>query len=140
MAEIKGSCLCGAVTYRSDADPIAMANCHCADCQKQTGSAFSTVVVVPKGAFHVEGDSLSSFETMGEETGQPTVRHFCTSCGSPLVTYSQAVPEMAIVKAGTLDDRSWVVPQFDVWCDSAQPWVEGDAERQRFPRSIAAAA
>ncbi len=139
MAEIKGSCLCGNVTYSSDADPIAMANCHCADCQKQTGSAFSTVVVVPKAAFQIEGDTLSSFTTTGDETGKPTARHFCTACGSPVVTYSEAVPDMAIIKAGTLEDASWVEPQIDVWTDSAQPWATEGSERASFPRALSAA-
>ena len=30
------------------------------------------------------------------------------------------------LKAGSLDDRSWLVPVGHVWAESAQPWVEID--------------
>jgi hypothetical protein len=29
-----------------------------------------------------------------------------------------------MLKAGTLDDKSWLEPTIHFWCDSAQPWVE----------------
>ena len=106
-------------------EPGPAMNCHCTDCQRQTGSAFSTFLTVPKAAFHVEGETLSSYTTVGDETGKTTIRHFCTACGSP---------DTVCIKAGTLDDRSWVAPQIDVWCDSAQPWVTADGERPRFGR------
>ena len=40
----------------------------------------------------------------------------------------------AIVMAGSLDDPSWVKPTMEIYCDSAQPWVELSGERQRFPK------
>jgi hypothetical protein len=36
--------------------------------------------------------------------------------------------------AGTLDDASWVKPGMEIFCDSAQPWVNLDGDRQRFPK------
>ena len=29
---------------------------------------------------------------------------------------------LAAIKAGTLDNSSWVKPGIQIWCDSAQPW------------------
>ena len=29
-----------------------------------------------------------------------------------------------MIPAGTLDDTSWVKPTMQIYCDSAQPWVE----------------
>ena len=43
--------------------------------------------------------------------------------------------ELAWIKAGTLDDKSWLNPTLEVWTDSAQPWLQAPAERQTFPRS-----
>ena len=34
-------------------------------------------------------------------------------------------------KAGTLDDKSWLEPQLEVWGRSAQPWVEQVEGRPR---------
>ena len=52
---LTGRCLCGSVTYSADADPIVQAVCHCTNCQRQTGTAFSVVVGVPRAALTVEG-------------------------------------------------------------------------------------
>ena len=48
MSKIVGGCLCGKVRYASTADPVMTAVCHCKDCQKQAGTAFSVIVAVPK--------------------------------------------------------------------------------------------
>jgi hypothetical protein len=140
MPQVQGSCLCGGVTYRADAEPLFTAACHCTNCQKQTGTSFSVVVGVPADAFHVEGDSLSSFTTIGDDHGQEVDRRFCRNCGSPVVTYSPgAAPGLAIVKAGTLDDTSWLEPALHIWTESAQPWVM-TGEAARLPRGVQAPA
>ena len=50
MREMTGGCLCGQVRYSANADPAIVAVCHCKNCQKQTGTAFSVLVGVPKSA------------------------------------------------------------------------------------------
>jgi hypothetical protein len=106
--------------------------CHCADCQRQTGTAFSVVVAVPIDALQVEGDTLATITTTGDLHGQETERRFCSACGSPIVSLSPATPQLAYVKAGTLDDTSWLEPQVEVFGRSAQPWVEQVESRPRL--------
>lgn len=133
MGTIEGGCLCGAVTYSSPAEPVMTAICHCTDCQKQSGSAFSLVVVAPKDGFEVTGEP-AVFETIGEETGKPNLRHFCANCGSPLWSDSPLMPGMVIVKAGTLNDTSGLQPALEVWGRSAHDWVgEAPEGRMRVP-------
>jgi hypothetical protein len=134
MTELRGSCLCGAVTYSCTADPLFTAICHCTECQKQTGTAFSIIVGVPKAAFQVEGNP-STFTTIGDDTHKETIRHFCGNCGSPVVSFAEATPDVVYIKAGTLEDRSWLEPQVHVWASSAQPWLAPD-ERPRFERTV----
>jgi hypothetical protein len=119
---ISGRCLCGAVTYSADADPVVQGVCHCTDCQRQTGGPFSVLVGVPRGSLEVEGRTLASFATIGEDHGGETLRSFCSACGSPVFSTSAAMPEIAFIKAGTLDDASWLEPAVEVWTGSAQPW------------------
>ena len=130
--EITGHCLCGSVSYRLDAEPFAQAICFCRDCQRQTSTAFSVVIGVQRDAFSVEGDTLSSFETKGDVHGTATRRHFCSACGSPIFSIVEAQPDVAWVKAGTLDDPSWLEPNAEVFTRSAQPWSPHLEKAARF--------
>jgi len=133
---LTGRCLCGGVTYSADAEPIIQAVCHCADCQRQTGNPFSVLVVVPRAAFEVEGDTLATFATIGEDHGEETQRSFCSACGSPIFSIAAVAPELAFIKAGSLDDSSWLEPAVEAWTSSAQPWsprFEQAAQLERGP-------
>jgi hypothetical protein len=135
---LTGHCLCGNVRYSADAEPVAQALCHCTDCQRQTSSPFSAVVGVPLAALTVEGDTLATFNTVGGDTGAETQRNFCSACGTPIYSLSAAAPEVAFLKAGSLDDSSWLAPMVEVWTSSAQPWsprLEGLAGFERGPRA-----
>jgi hypothetical protein len=134
---ITGRCLCGAVTYSADAEPVAQAVCHCTDCQRQTGNPFSVIVGVPRAALQVEGDTLASFSTRGEDHGGDTERNFCSACGAPVFSIAAVLPEVAFLKVGSLDDASWVKPAVEVWKSSAQPWTppfENTAQLERGPQ------
>ena len=109
----------------SEAEPILTVVCHCTHCQKQTSSAFSVLVVLPKGGLRTEGLDLSAFDDVGD-SGQPVVRKFCPRCGSPIVADVTVTPEWDWLMAGTLDDPSWLKPEMNIWCSSAQPWVSMD--------------
>jgi hypothetical protein len=136
MGQLDGHCLCGKVTYTCDADPMMTAVCHCKDCQRGSGGAFSVNVVVGRDTFHMEGESLAHYETLGEENGLARQRYFCSNCGSPIATFLTEMPDMAVIKAGTLDDASFLVPDAELWTRSAQPWAPQDAERGLFPMGL----
>jgi hypothetical protein len=134
---ITGRCLCGGVTYSADAEPVVQAVCHCTDCQRQTSSPFSVIVGVPRAAFNVEGSTLASFTTTGSDHGGPTERNFCSACGSPLFSDAAVAPELTFIKAGSLDDASWLQPAVEAWTSSAQPWsphFENAAQLERGPQ------
>jgi hypothetical protein len=122
------------VTYSADAEPVAQAVCHCTDCQRQTGNPFSVIVGVPRAAFNVEGDTLASFTTTGEDHGGDTERYFCSACGSPVFSFAAVAPQLAFIKAGSLDDSSWLEPAIEVWTRSAQPWSPSFEQTARLER------
>lgn len=134
MQKIKGACLCESVRYESDGPVAVVATCHCTHCQKQSGSAFSVNVVVPMATLRLEGNSLATFDDVGD-SGLPVRRHFCRRCGSPIHTVLDSMPGMAVIKAGTLNDPSWVRPQVELWCLSAQPWTLSPANTDRFDQN-----
>lgn len=133
MAKIQGGCLCGQVRYDSDFEPEMTGVCHCPDCQRQTGTAFSIVVAMPLEALKVEGE-MAVYTTTGE-TGAEVHRYFCGRCGSPIHSQPDVTPGMIFLKAGTLDDTSWLTPGFEMFCDTAQPWVKLEGGWDRVPRN-----
>lgn len=131
MAKIHGGCLCGAVRYESDAEPAMVAVCHCTTCQKNTGSAFSLNLGMPEKSVTITGDTLSTYEDRTGASGKPFLRSFCSRCGSPVSAHGAGSPGLIIIKAGTLDDPSWVEPNAHIWCAEKQSWVvieEGSAQ------------
>ena len=136
MTKIAGSCLCGSVRYQSDAEPLMTAVCHCDNCQRQSGTAFSIIVGLPPGSLRFEGEqNLATFKDRGELSGKGVDRRFCKHCGSPILSLVEMMPNMHFLKAGTLDDKSWLRPTMHVWCDSAQPWVEIPEAAVRFAKN-----
>jgi hypothetical protein len=118
-----GRCLCGAVTYELEGDLIATAVCHCEHCQRQGGGAFSVNLVALESQLTVSGE-LKTYEERGERGDDVYVRRrFCGTCGSPIVSELVKTAGVIAVKAGTLDDRSTVQPNVEVWCVDRQPWV-----------------
>ena len=133
MARIVGGCLCGNVRYTGTANPLSVMVCHCKNCQKQTSTAFSLIVALPKDALDIEGE-LSAYRDVGT-SGQAVVRRFCGACGSAIMTDAAAYPTMEFLKAGTLDDTSWLKPDTQFWCDSAQGWLTLDDDIAQLARN-----
>jgi hypothetical protein len=48
---MRGSCLCGAVTYEISGSFKVMGNCHCSICRKANGAAFVTWGIVHRSQF-----------------------------------------------------------------------------------------
>jgi hypothetical protein len=119
---------------RSDAEPILTALCHCPHCQRQSGSSFSVNLAVPRASPKIEGATLKTFDDTGE-SGMPVQRRFCSHCGSPAASCSDAMPDLFFLKAGTLDDTSWLNPTAEIWCETAQPWIPVDRSRSRTRRN-----
>ncbi|WP_354697671.1 GFA family protein [Paraconexibacter sp. AEG42_29] len=137
-----GACLCGAVRYSVSAPPLPLSTtvCNCKDCQRSSGSAFSVVVPVRTAALTVEGDALATFNTTGTDSDEVRDRKFCSTCGSQVLSVLAEAPEITWLKAGTLDDTSWVTPTMQVWGESAQPWTKKLIRRPRIKRGPPTAA
>jgi len=136
MPKIQGSCLCGNVRYSSEAEPEMTVVCHCEHCQRQTGTAFSILVGIPAESLNFDNDeSLAEFLDQGDN-GAAVHRKFCRNCGSPIVSLTESVPDVSFIKAGTLDDKSWLEPTMHLWCDTAQPWVNIDDAVVKVPRDL----
>ncbi|MFT3966706.1 MAG: GFA family protein [Sphingobium sp.] len=129
----EGGCLCGAIRYKAVGDPVAVAICHCVNCQRNSGSAFSVNVIFPKDAFTMEG-TPAVYEDRGD-TGEIVRRLFCGTCGTPLESRSIfSAPEHAVVKAGSFDNPARFTPDCETYCISAMPWWGKENDRKCYDR------
>lgn len=119
-----GQCLCGAIKYEIDNPPQMMGVCHCKNCQRQAGSAFSTLAGVPVSEFRLTQGELKLYEDSDTRSGGTVERYFCGNCGSPVYSAVPAYADQVFLKTGTLDDTSNFAPQFHAWCSTKQSWVE----------------
>ncbi|KAJ6114599.1 Glutathione-dependent formaldehyde-activating enzyme/centromere protein V [Penicillium sp. IBT 16267x] len=101
---ITGSCMCGAIHYAAEVDKYLAALCHCTDCQKWSGGAFTSNAVVPRNSFKVTKGTPASYDAVGN-SGKINKHFFCSNCGSGLYTELEVMPDMTCVKAGGLDNK-----------------------------------
>jgi hypothetical protein len=116
---ITGSCHCGAVRYEIHGRLLMFANCHCPDCRKYTGSAFSSVLATESQGFILTSgeDNLALYPSSpGKE------RRFCKTCGCHIFLRAEHRPGMIFVRAGTLDDDPGIRPQGHFWTSMKAPW------------------
>lgn len=136
---LTGRCLCGAVRYSVTGKPRSPAVCHCEDCRRQSGSAFSVFFVVRDDELDLTGD-LASYVTTGEDNQLRRERRFCPACGSPVLSRLEEMPGVTFLKAGTLDDADRVRPSIEFYRSSAQRWVRRPLPRLRLRRGPSARA
>src|SRR5260370_9255854 len=132
-----GGCQCGALRYEITEAPRMVYTCHCTDCQRLTSSAFSMAIVVPAEAFRLTRGEPRSLQKTAD-SGRGTTRWVCPQCSSWICGAPTPGPALR-VRAGTLDDTSWLRPTAHFWTRSKQPWIalpEGDRSFETQPTDL----
>jgi hypothetical protein len=129
---ITGGCMCGSVRYEVNGEPAGSRVCHCRDCQRSTGSAFSSNLVVRDDTFRITAGEPSVFEKESDR-GNTVQRFFCRDCSSPIYGRAGAFPDLLTVRAGTLDDPGNFRPQAMFFTSRAHAWLHLDEAIEQFP-------
>ena len=116
---LTGGCQCGHIRYDLAGQPFGLAVCYCRECQRQSGSAFGMSLAVAPDTFKLLAGTLKTFQVKCD-SGRIKTCAFCPECGTRI--YHQTGNGMSI-KAGTLDDTSWLKPDSHYWTMRKQPWV-----------------
>jgi hypothetical protein len=127
-----GGCRCGAIRYTLAAEPLATRLCWCRDCQYWALGNAAVNIVVPRAAVAVSG-SPRGWESEAD-SGNRMRRSFCADCGTQLFSESSGNPLNMVIRVGTLDDASGIVPTAVIWTGSAPAWAHIDPALQAFPR------
>jgi hypothetical protein len=100
--------------------------CHCKDCHKISGSAYSINFVVPHDAFKVTSGSPKVFSKTAD-SGATIDSFICGDCGSMMWRETETYKGMKVVKAGTLDDGMAIIgseaPKAEIFTRSRVEWV-----------------
>jgi hypothetical protein len=120
-----GGCSCGSIRYEIASFPLLVYTCNCTDCQTRSGSAFALNMPVIARDFRILNGAAKAWRYTSPK-GVPVISWFCGDCGARLYGERAGREETVNVRAGTLDDTSWLVPvaHFFTRSASAQPWVE----------------
>jgi hypothetical protein len=129
---IEGGCICGAVRYRVSAPPLGIYNCHCKDCQRQSGADHSASMMLRRSDFTIIAGETLVFDKTAD-SGRIVRQHACPACHTRLFNEPLASPDFIVLKPGTLDDNRWAVPIGNIWTDSAAPWVAIDPDQPSTP-------
>lgn len=109
-AALTGGCLCGRVRY--SARPAGeVTHCHCRMCQRGTGAAFATWILVRNVAIDLAGQ-VAYFRSSNEVR-----RGFCPVCGSSLMMDYDAEDGVWLA-IGTLDTPNAVTPGSSIWTEA----------------------
>lgn len=120
--EFTGGCACGAVRYVwRPTMRFKLYACHCTDCHKRSGSAFTLQQTVLLQDLTVTGELVEG------ETANPSgarVQQFsCRKCLSRIHGINGARPGIAIVRAGTFDHSADIIPDVHLWTQSKLSWI-----------------
>jgi len=130
---VKGSCHCGKVNFELKGIPKLTVNCHCDDCKKRNGSAFSTYLgVAEKDLLITSGENyIKKYKVEG--SGE---KYFCSECGSPIYNKNYRIPGLYVVLYGAVSQPDKFTPSFNVFCSTKLEWVNDIKNITSFQESI----
>lgn len=115
-----GHCLCGAVSYKAKAAPVATGQCHCKDCQRASGTGHMSLAFFKREDLDIDGETANYGVTA--DSGNINTRHFCPKCGGRLFGENSARPGLMAVAVGSADDNSWFATQRVVYVKDKPAW------------------
>lgn len=127
---VAGSCQCGSISVKVDGAPILMAQCHCRDCQKASGTGHMSMVFMPETVVEINGDATEYSCTT--DAGNTSTRYFCPTCGSRMFGKNNFRPGVLAIPVGVFDDRDWFKPGAVVYCANRDEWDVTDDSIPNF--------
>lgn len=116
----RGSCLCGAVRFVLDGEPLLARNCHCSRCRLARSAAHAANMLTPFDAVRVTtgADEIVAYKLPEAKFFTQT---FCRTCGGKAPRHD-ASRGIAVVALGTFDDHPGMTPHGHIFTGSKAPW------------------
>ncbi|QBM17820.1 hypothetical protein MARI_19410 [Marinobacter sp. JH2] len=127
-----GRCLCGDVRfeYEGALGPISL--CHCSQCRRAHGSAFSASAPVQTVRFrYVAGeDQVTEYESRPGK-----YRAFCSRCGSHLYSRLDAISGILRLRIGVINEPIAAKPARHIYVGSKAEWFDIADELPQFEKT-----
>jgi len=117
-----GKCLCGAITYLAEGPPIVVAQCHCEECRRLSGTGHTIGAMFSSKNVTVDG-KLSLFSYSSSKNSEVT-KAFCANCGSPVYGINTRTPDHITLTLGTMDDASQLKVEVVIFERDKPHWDE----------------
>ena len=126
-----GKCLCGNVSYIADGQPKVVAQCHCEECRRLSGTGHTVGAMFPSVAVSVTG-KVSQFKYLSGK-GSEVTKAFCATCGSPVYGTNTRTPDHMTLTLGTMDDASGLGIEVVIFERDKPHWDQLDENVISFP-------
>lgn len=120
---IRGSCLCGGVTFEIDRAIGPAEFCHCNRCRKVSGSNALLMIRVKAEDYRVLSgrELVRSYAAPVLHKPPPYQSTFCSNCGSP-VPEASPNSEFIEIPAGAFDDDPGIRPDKHIFVELMPRW------------------
>lgn len=129
---ITGKCLCGNVTFTVKGAPVRMAQCHCKDCQRSSGTGHMSQAFFNDDQVAIQGDT-ASYGAIAD-SGNTNFRHFCPVCGSRVFSTNSARAGITAIAVGCADTNDWFDPGAVVYCKERASWDHTSKDIPNFDK------
>jgi len=119
-----GQCLCGRVTYVAKGDPVIVAQCHCEECRRLSGTGHAIGAMFAVEDVDIQG-AFSAFKYLSGK-GSEVTKAFCPECGSPLFGRNSSNPTHLTLAMGSLDDASCLKIDVVIFARDRPAWDQLD--------------
>lgn len=115
------TCRCGALQALCSEEPVRVSVCHCSECRRRTGSAFSAQARFQAGTVEVKG-TYRTFERKAD-SGNRVTYQFCPGCGSTIAYAIDAWPDVVAIPLGSFESGEFPDPAYSIYERQRRPWV-----------------
>ena len=124
-----GSCLCGAVSFRTSGPLRGVVYCHCSQCRKQSGHFFAATNVADDDIVVSGVDKVKWYAASAKAR-----RGFCCNCGS-LLFWKHSELDYVSVMAGAFNAPSGLKGDCHIFVEDKGDYYAIDDALPQFPRS-----
>ncbi|SDR47311.1 GFA family protein [Pseudovibrio sp. Tun.PSC04-5.I4] len=115
-----GRCLCGAVTYKVEGEPLVVAQCHCEECRRTSGTGHTVGAMFRADQVEMQGE-LGEHIYASSKNSQVT-KAFCPKCGSPMFGRNTNAPDHMTLPLGSMDTAEALAVQVVIFNRDKQHW------------------